>query len=293
LFKPLTEQVGIFLIDKGGVDVKNKELRKKLKQKIEDNFFGIIIILALFLTIVLIISLFTPISRSGIPETRLELDKYNVGINQRIILVRSISYIISGISVVIAFVSLMQSKNSDLKREWMQVIPFPAYAIPLEDNQYTSKMSSKLIIKKECPDAQSILQTKFDITIKNIGLKSLVDYEINKAYYRATNGELQDLPVSFFSNFILGKGETIRIGINIVASFESEETTEQKNLEAISISGSLTDLLGHCYIQEFTILSEVHFVGHQKFTMTDGTEKTRTVYSLNPKEITHTHPSEQ
>lgn len=273
--------------------MKDKNLGKNFKKKIENNFFAIIIILVFILTVILIVSLFVPINITDLPDKSVSLDKYTAGINHRTIIIRSISYIISGISVVIAFVSLMQSKNSELKRERMQVMPFPAYAVPLKDNQYMNTMTSKLIIKKECPDADSMLQTKFDITIKNIGLGSLVDYEINEAYYKSANGGQQNLPVDFFSNFILGKGEMIRIGINLTAGFESEETTQETSLEAISIIGSFTDLLGHSYRQEFTINSEVHLIGHQKFTRTDGTEKEKAVYSLNPKKIMHTHPFEQ
>ena len=273
--------------------MKRKKTKKVFKQKVEENFFTIIIFLVLFLTIVLIISLFTPIGTKELPETALELNQYVAGINRRTILVRSISYIISGVSVVIAFISLMQSKNSELKRERMQVMPYPAYAILLENNHYSNTTPSKLVIETDCPDADIVAQTNFDVTIKNIGLGSLVDYEIREAYFEDMNGDLQKLKTSFASHFVLGKGETVRIGVNIIIGFKSVEAVTKESLEAISIRCLFTDLLGHSYTQQFTIKSEVHCSEEEEGIIVDGLKKKRTVYSINPKQMIHTHPNEE
>ncbi|MDN6626070.1 MAG: hypothetical protein L0K82_02490, partial [Pisciglobus halotolerans] len=174
-----------------------------------------------------------------------------------------------------------------------QVMPFPAYAIPLENNQYSNTAPSKLIIEKDCPDRDIVAQTSFDITIKNIGLGSLVDYEIKEAYVEDANGELQNFEVSFVSPLILGKGETTRMGINIAIDFNSVEAVKKESLEAISMCCLFTDLLGHNYTQQFTIKSEVHSSGEEEGTRVDGSRKKRAIYSIHPKQISHTHPNEE
>lgn len=269
--------------------LKKKKQKKKLKQKIQDNFFTIIVFLLFIFIMILIGSLFTPISVGGLPNSSFELDRYSTGIDQRTIIIRSVSYIISGISVVIAFISLMQSKTSELKRERMQVIPFPAYAIFEEGDHYSSTPTPKLTIKNKNTVEDHIFQTEFDITIKNIGLGSLVDYEIKDAYYETPKGKLKDLAVAFPTSFILGKGETIRLVISLEAGFEKEK---EASLESISIVSTFKDLLGHNYTQEFTIESEFEYEGQQKITRADGTKPSTHLYSLIPKQIMHAHPYE-
>ncbi len=273
--------------------MRNKKLFKKLREWIQDNFFGLIIFLVTVLIIFLIVSLFIPISVEHVPNTSAALEQYNAGVEQRTILVRSVSSIISGISVVIAFVSLLQSKNSEVKRERLQIMPFPAYAVPFESIQDSGRMSPELVIKKESSSADTIVQTEFNITIKNIGLGSLVDYEIKEAFFKDSNGKKHDLNLSFFGHFILGKEETIRMVIDLTADFTLAETAQPRNLEAILIVVSFKDLLGNDYEQEFTIESKVRSVSQDSIPKADGTSQTRILYALNPKKISHTHPIEQ
>lgn len=269
-----------------------KEPLKKIREFIQDNFFAIIIYLVLILITVLIGSLFTPISVDKVPESEIELDRYSAAVNQRTILIRSISYIVSGISVIIAFVSLLQSKNDQKTRERMQVMPFPAYATSLDEAHDSITRTAHLKIKKECPYADSVVQTKFDILIKNIGLGSLVDYEVIEAYYELANGERQDVEIYFTSNFILGKQETTQMAVDITIGFTSEEDVKRSSLEALSIRVVFEDLLGHNYTQEFTVKSEISSVGPQEVTLPDEATKIRKLYSLHPKQIVHTHPFE-
>lgn len=271
------------------INLKKKKQKKKIKQEIQDNFFTIIVFLLFIFIMILIGSLFTPISVGGLPNSSFELDRYSTGIDQRTIIIRSVSYIISGISVVIAFISLMQSKASDLKRERMQVIPFPAYAISEEGNHYSSTPAPRLTIKNKNAIESHIFQTEFDITIKNIGLGSLVDYEIKNAYYETPEGKLKDLAVSFPVNFILGKGEIIQLLISLEAGFEKEK---EASLKSISIVSTFKDLLGHNYTQEFTIESEFKDEEQQKITRADEIKPRKHFYSLIPKQITHAHPHE-
>lgn len=271
----------------------NKTIIDKIRDWIQDNFFGLIIFLVVTLIIVVIASLFIPIKVSHFPNDTLALNKYNAGVEQRTIIIRSISSIISGISVVIAFVSLLQSKNSELKKERLQVMPFPAYAIPLEDIQYSNTTSSSLIIKQEDSYPESIIQSTFDITIKNIGLGSLVDFEIAEAYYRDSEGKIQLLDSSFTRNFILGKQESIQLKIELALALASANEIHQMNVKELTIVANFNDLLGHQYDQEFTIHSEIQSVGHQNFTLPDGKTKTGVMYGLTPKKVTHTHPLEQ
>lgn len=265
----------------------------KLRQWIQDNFFGIIILLVLILLVTLIASLFIPISVNNMPNSSLELEKYSAGVDQRTIIIRSISYIISGVSVVIAFTSLLQSKNSEQKRERLQVMPFPAYTLPLENVQFSSNISSKLILKKEQHSTDTSVEAEFNITIKNIGLGSLVDFEIKEAYYRNSNGKLDYLDVSFLAHFILGKQETIQMVIHLLANFASNENGQPKNLEQISLIASFNDLLGHRYEQEFTIQSNLRSFEKNELTKPEETNKKYVTYGLRPKQINHTHPYEQ
>lgn len=272
---------------------KNKSILNKIREWIEENFFGLIIFLVVTLIIILIASLFIPINVSHFPNETLELNKYSAGVDQRTIIIRSISYIISGVSVVIAFVSLLQSKKSELKRERLQVMPFPAYAVPLGDLDYSNTASSKVVIKRNNTYPDSVVQSTFDILIKNIGLGSLVDYVIQEAYYEDTKGESYDLSVDFQTNFILGKQETTRMTIDLMADFNSENIAGQANLRKMTLIASFTDLLGHHYTQEFTIHSEVQSVGNKKMTNVDGKNKTAFIYALTPQKVTHAHPIEQ
>lgn len=91
---------------------KNKPVMNRLREWIKDNFFGLIIFLVLFLIILVFTSLFIPIDVSDFPENSIQLEKYNAGVEQRTILIRSISSIISGVSVVTAFVSLRKVKTA-------------------------------------------------------------------------------------------------------------------------------------------------------------------------------------
>lgn len=268
---------------------KNKKI-KKFKQWIQDNFFGLIIILALILVVILIVSLFTPINISDFPIEPVELERYSAAVEQRTILIRSISSLISGVSLIIAFVTLLQSRNSEEKRERMQVIPFPAYSVPLDDLQDASGSSSQLVIEKKNEETDNVLQSKFDIRIKNIGLGSLVDYEIKEAHYEDLNGKEEDLDLTFFGNFILGKEETIRMVINLRVDFESTEEQEIKNFEKITVIACFNDLLGYRYAQDFIIESESHALGRGEIKMEDGSHKKGNIYSVEPIKITHSHP---
>lgn len=269
-----------------------KSIINKVREWIQNNFFGLIIFLVLILIILLVASLFIPINVSHFPDNSIQLEKYNAGVEQRTIIIRSLSSIISGISVVIAFVSLLQSRNSEVKKERLQVMPFPAYAVPIEDVQYSSTAVSKLKIKQEHPYPDNIVQSTFDITIKNIGLGSLVDYEILEAYYKDAHGKIMDLTISYNRSFILGKQETIRMAIDVTAGFISKQTGTHTSLDTLTIVASFNDLLGHKYIQEFTVFSDVRSIAHQNLTLPDGKNKTGIIYALNPKKINHTHPRE-
>lgn len=169
---------------------KNKPVMNRLREWIKDNFFGLIIFLVLFLIILVFTSLFIPIDVSDFPENSIQLEKYNAGVEQRTILIRSISSIISGVSVVTAFVSLLQSKNSEMKKEHLQVMPFPAYAVPLEDVQYSKSVVSGAVVKQKLSQLAGRITSSFVVTIKNIGLGSLVDYKIQAAYY--TNSKIRE-----------------------------------------------------------------------------------------------------
>lgn len=195
--------------------------------------------------------------------------------------------------MIIAFVSLLQSKNSELKKERLQVMAFPAYTIPLDDIQYSNTTPSTLIIQQQHPDPDNVVQAKFDMMIKNIGLGSLVDYEIQEAYYEDTYGEIKDLPLDFPRYFILGKQETIQMSIDVTAHFQSSKVEDQKNMRVLTIIASFNDLLGHQYTQEFTVHSELRSVGHQQIKRTDGTTKNGVAYALNPIKINHRHPIEK
>lgn len=273
--------------------MKKNQKFSKLRQWIQENFFGLIIFLVLLFLIILVVGLFIPINISDFPTESIELERYNAGVERRTILIRSISSLISGVSVIIAFVSLIQSRNSEEKRERMQVMPFPAYAVPLENLQDASASSSELTIKQVNKEAENVLQSQFDIRIKNIGLGSLVDFEIKEAYYKDEQGHRKDLDVLFEGNFILGKEETIRIVVNLRVDFESSEAIEKDNLEFIKIYVSFSDLLGHSYAQEFTIESESHSLGRGEIKKSDDSYKKGNIYSLEPIKITHSHPYEQ
>lgn len=171
-------------------------------------------------------------------------------------------------------------------------MPFPAYTVPIEGIQYSSTTFSKLTVKQEHPYPDQLIQSTFDITIKNIGLGSLVDFEIQKAYYLDENGQKENLAVSFTKNFILGKQETIRMEIDLSASLKLEAENSQTNLDILTIVASFADLLGHNYSQEFTIYSEMQSVGHQNISTADGKNKTAVIYAFNPKKINHAHPKE-
>lgn len=95
---------------------KDDSIINKVREWILDNFFGLIIFLVVLLIIILVASLFIPINISDFPESSIQLERYNAGVEQRTIIIRSLSSIISGISVVIAFVSLLQSRNSEEKK---------------------------------------------------------------------------------------------------------------------------------------------------------------------------------
>src|SRR5699024_7113563 len=125
-----------------------------------------------------ILSLFYPIKLDGLPETSKELSLLEAGIDQRTILIRSISSILSGISVMVAFISLMQSRVSDITDKRMQVMPYPAYA--LRNKLAEEGHSFTLGLKNEDPRSAVHVTTQFSLLIRNIGLASLIDYEITK-----------------------------------------------------------------------------------------------------------------
>lgn len=264
----------------------------KLREWIQDNFFSLIIFLVLTLLIILIVSLFIPINVNDFPTESIELERYNAGVERRTILIRSISSLISGISVIIAFVSLLQSKTSEEKRERMQVIPFPAYAVPLDTIQDASASAAEVTIKQMKTKAENVLQTQFDIRIKNIGLGSLVDFEVVEAYYWDKQNQRVDLDISFKGNFILGKEETIRLVIKLRVDSTADDKIQQDNLKQIRILATFNDLLGHRYAQEFTIESEIQSLGQGEITRVDGSQEKGTIYSLEPQKITHNHPYE-
>lgn len=260
-----------------------KKLLTSLRDWIEDNFFTIIIFLIGTFIIILTISLFTPIKVDDFPESSIELSKYNAAVNQRTILVRSISYMISGISVIIAFVSLIQNKKSELKRERLQVMPFPAYALAKTDSSSYLRTPTSLEVSRIYKDPSFNYQGEFEILIKNIGLGSLVDFQIERVCYQSLDDE-ENLDLSFFNNCILGKEESVQMAVNINTDFKSKREVEDRNLEKINFLVSFNDLLGHKYIQKFTIkfASELQETGSDK-----------KVYSLKAREIIHTHPKEQ
>lgn len=272
---------------------KDQTIINSIREWIQDNFFGLIIFLVLLLIIGLIASLFIPINVSSFPENSIQLEKYNAAVEQRTIIIRSIGSIISGISVVIAFVSLLQSKKSELKKERLQVMPFPAYALSLDNVEYSEAAASKLVIKQELSYPDSIVQSKFDLTIKNIGLGSLVDFEIQEVHYEDVNGGVRDLDFSYKKNFILGKQETIRMAIDLTTGFRSKQIDEQKNMDMVTMVASFNDLLGHQYLQKFTVHSEIRATEYDNLELHEAKNKTVVIYTLNPKRISHTHPLEK
>lgn len=271
---------------------KNKNLNK-FRQWIQENFFTLIIFLVLLFLIILTVGLFVPINVSDFPTESIELERYNAGVERRTILIRSISSLISGVSVIIAFVSLIQSRNSEEKRERMQVMPFPAYGLPLEDLQDASASSTVVNIKEENSKADHVLQAQFDVRIKNIGLGSLVDYEIKKACYLDKKGQRKNLDSFFTGNFILGKEETNRMVVNLRFDLESKGSIEIKNLEQIKVLANFKDLLGHSYEQEFTVQSKTYSLGRGEIKKADGDYEKGNIYSLEPEKITHSHPNEK
>lgn len=233
------------------------------------------------------VSLFTPIKVDGFPDSSLELSRYNAAVNQRTILIRSISYIISGISVIIAFVSLLQNKTSELKRERLQVMPFPAYALFGDNSRDYLRTSTILEINREYRNAEVKLKGNFEVLIKNIGLGSLVDYEIKKAYYQSSRDTIEKLDLAFFNNCILGKEESIKMQVKINTDFKTKEDPEE-----IIMIVSFKDLLGHKYLQEFTIKFDTRL--EEKNAGEDvGIKKSSELYSIEAIEIMHTHPKEQ
>lgn len=115
-----------------------------------------------------------------------------------------------------------------------------------------------------------MLQSQFDIRIKNIGLGSLVDFEVVEAYYTNEKEEEKNLDVCFDGNFILGKEETIRLVVKLRMDLEVTDTTTVQNLEQLKILATFNDLLGHSYAQEFTIASETHSLGRREIKREDG-----------------------
>ena len=265
-----------------------KKQKKTINKQVQENFYTIIVFLVLFFTIVLIISLFYPISTEGLPDNAEALSLLKAGIDQRTIIIRSISSIISGISVMIAFISIMQNRQSEIKNERLQVKPFPAYSIPVKRIDYSTSMNLSLL--KEAPHTDVITKNDFEISIKNIGLGSLVDYEIVDVHLKDVSTEEQYFNVSSSSNFTLGKEEYGKIGFNMITSFQTSEGIQPENLEQISISCSFKDLLGNVYIQEFTIQSEVELAKKRYVPARSGIRKTRKEYSLTPIRISHNPP---
>ena len=273
--------------------MKKKQRFSKLRQWIQENFFTLIIFLVFLFLIILVVGLFIPINVGDFPTESIELERYNAGVERRTILIRSISSLISGVSVIIAFVSLIQSKNSEEKRERMQVMPFPAYAVPLDNIKDTSANATELTIKQLKNKAENVLQSQFDIRIKNIGLGSLVDFEVEEAYYKNEYGQRKDLDVVCEGNFILGKDEIVSIVVNLRVDFESSEAVKKENLEHVKVLVSFSDLLGYDYGQEFTIESEIHSLGIGEIKQPNNSYRKGNIYSLEPIKITHSHPYEQ
>lgn len=262
--------------------------KKTINSRVQENFYTIIVFLVLFFTAVLIASLFYPIQTDGLPETEQALTLLQTGLEQRTILIRSISSIISGISVMVAFISLMQSKESDPINERLQIKPFPAYAIPKKDMEYAASM--KVTFVKEVKETDVLTENDFTIRIKNIGLGSLVDYDICDIHLEDVRKKDQQFDVSSTSNFTLGQEEIGQIGFNMATAFDFSENIQSENLERLSVSCVFKDLLGNTYKQAFTILFDVQLTSEDIIPVSHGRSQTRKEYTLHPLKIVHSPP---
>ena len=262
--------------------------KKTIHNHVEENFYSIIICLVLFFTVILIAMLFFPIITSRLPDTDEAIALYNAGINKRTIAVRIMASIMSAISVIIAFTSIKQSKQSDQKKERMQVMPFPAYKISKDNNP--EKQASSLTIRREIPHADILVKNYFEMNIRNIGLGSLMDYEIEGAGVENIHHRIDYLDVSFSSSCILGKEENINIGMNMIAAFKNSEEMDEKSLTTVNLSCHFKDLLGNEYSQKLVIESKISFLQEKKDMNSNNKQRITKIYSIEPVSITHAPP---